>query len=63
MSGLELIAHLTRRNIKIPTIIMAALHDIESQKRCKSAGVVAMLTKPLQDKSLFSAMDDAISSK
>jgi len=62
MSGLELIAYLTRQNIKIPTIVITASHDIESQKRCKSAGVVAMLTKPLQDKSLFAAIDDAISS-
>jgi FixJ family two-component response regulator len=56
MSGVELLQHLTCRNIRIPTIVITAHHDTELQARCVSAGVLAILPKPLQDKSLFAAL-------
>jgi FixJ family two-component response regulator len=59
MSGLDLLQHLARRNIQVPTIVITAHHDTELRERCKSAGVLAILPKPLQDKSLFSAIEDA----
>jgi FixJ family two-component response regulator len=62
MSGLELLQHLTREGIQIPTIIITAHDDIGVRQRCASAGAIAFLSKPLQDTSLFDAIDDAIRS-
>jgi len=59
MSGLELLKHLTRGDIQIPTIIITAHGDNGIRERCESAGAVAFLTKPLQDTSLFAAIDEA----
>jgi FixJ family two-component response regulator len=59
MTGLELHQHLTRRGIQIPTIIITAHGDIGVRERCESAGAIAFLSKPLQDTSLFAAIDDA----
>ncbi len=59
MSGLELHQHLTRKDIRIPTIIITAHGGIEIRERCQSAGVIAFLSKPVQDSSLFAAIDDA----
>jgi FixJ family two-component response regulator len=60
MSGLELLHHLARRGIQIPTIFITAHGDIGVRERCESAGAVAFLSKPLQDTSLFAAIDEAI---
>jgi FixJ family two-component response regulator len=59
MTGLELQQHLTRRGIQIPTIIITGHGDIGMRERCKSAGAIAFLSKPVQDTSLFAAIDDA----
>ncbi|MGZ5148209.1 MAG: response regulator transcription factor [Burkholderiales bacterium] len=59
MSGLELLQHLTRKGIQIPTIIITAHDDFGVRQRCESAGAIAFLSKPLQDTSLFAAIDDA----
>jgi FixJ family two-component response regulator len=59
MSGLELMQHLTRKGIRIPTIVITAHGDIGMRKRCESAGAIAFLSKPVQDTSLFAAIDDA----
>ena len=59
MTGLELHQHLTRRNIRIPTIIITAHCDVGLRERCASAGVIAFLSKPVPEISLFAAIDDA----
>jgi FixJ family two-component response regulator len=59
MTGLELQQHLTRRGIQIPTIIITAQRDIGMRERCESAGAIGFLSKPVQDTSLFAAIDDA----
>ena len=59
MSGLELLQHLARKEIKIPTIVITAHGDSGVRERCESAGAVAFLSKPLQDTSLFAAIDVA----
>jgi FixJ family two-component response regulator len=56
---LELLQHLTRSGIRIPTIIITAHGDAGVRERCESAGAIAFLAKPLQDTSLFAAIDDA----
>jgi len=60
MSGVELQQHLARRGIRIPTIVITAHGDAGVRERCEAAGAIAFLLKPLQDISLFSAIDRAI---
>jgi FixJ family two-component response regulator len=48
MSGLELHQRLTLKGIDVPTIIVTAHDDDQMRQRCKAAGAVAYLLKPLQ---------------
>lgn len=59
MTGLELLQHLRRRDIQIPTIVITAHSDAGVRERCVSAGADAFLFKPLQNASLFAAIDAA----
>lgn len=59
MTGLELQAELSRRQLHIPTIIITAHDEIGMHDRCKIAGAIAYLPKPVQDKSLFAAIETA----
>jgi FixJ family two-component response regulator len=59
MTGLDLLQHLSRRGIRIPTIIITAHGDSGVRERCEAAGAVAFLSKPVQDTSLFAAIDEA----
>jgi FixJ family two-component response regulator len=63
MTGLELHLHLTRKGVRIPTIIITSHVDPVVRERLESAGVIAFLTKPLQNASLFAAIDAAIKVK
>jgi FixJ family two-component response regulator len=60
MTGLELHLYLTRKGIRIPTIIITAHGDSVVRERAESAGVIAILSKPLEKGSLFAAIDAAI---
>jgi FixJ family two-component response regulator len=60
MTGLELHLDLTRRGILIPTIIITAHGDPLVRDRAESAGVIAFLSKPLEQGSLFAAIDAAL---
>jgi FixJ family two-component response regulator len=59
MSGLELLQHLAHRDIQIPTIIITSHGDIGVRERSE-LDVIAVLSKPLENTSLFAAVDDAI---
>ena len=59
MSGLELLQYLMLRDIQIPTIVITAHRESGIRERCESAGAIAFLLKPLQDTSLFAAIDGA----
>jgi FixJ family two-component response regulator len=59
MGGLDLLQHLTRNGIQIPTIVITAHNEVGVRERCQSAGAAAFLSKPLQDTSLFAAIADA----
>lgn len=59
MTGLELQQNLARKGIRIPTIIITAHDESGMRERCKAAGAIAYLAKPLQDTSLFAAIDAA----
>jgi len=60
MSGLELLENLARQNIQIPTIIITSHGDIRARERSEFADVIAVLSKPLENASLFGAIDNAI---
>jgi FixJ family two-component response regulator len=60
MTGLELHVYLTCRGVHIPTIIITSHADPVVRQRLESAGVVAFLTKPLQNATLFAAIDTAL---
>jgi FixJ family two-component response regulator len=57
MTGLELQQDLSRKRIRIPTIIITAHDEAGMRERCKAAGAIAFLPKPIQDTSLFAAID------
>ena len=59
MSGLELLQHLMLKDIHIPTIVITAHRESRIRERCESAGVIAFLLNPLQDTSLFAALEVA----
>jgi FixJ family two-component response regulator len=59
MSGLELLEHMRRRGIRVPTVIISAHSDAGARQRCISAGALAFLSKPLQDTELLAAIDAA----
>ena len=56
MTALELQHNLTRKGIRIPTIIITAHDEAGMRERCKSAGAIAYLSKPVQEISLFAAI-------
>jgi FixJ family two-component response regulator len=60
MTGLELHHHLMCRGVRIPTIIITAHADNRVRERPESAGLVTILLKPLQNASLFDAIDVAM---
>ena len=62
MTGLELQRHLTRGGLRIPTIVITAHNEAGARERCESAGASAFLSKPLQDTSLFAAIESAMGS-
>jgi FixJ family two-component response regulator len=59
MSGLDLLEHLRRRGIQVPTIIISAHGDSGARQRCIAAGALAFLSKPLQDTELLAAIGAA----
>lgn len=59
MTGLELQQNLNLSNIRIPTIVITAHDEMGMRERCKSAGAIAYLSKPVNDASLFAAIEVA----
>lgn len=59
MSGLELMLLLHRRGTRIPTVILSALADADSQERCLAAGALRFLTKPFLGDDLLQAVKAA----
>jgi FixJ family two-component response regulator len=57
MTGLELQRDLSANGINIPTIIITARDDVGLRERCRSAGAIAYLSKPIEGESLFAALE------
>jgi FixJ family two-component response regulator len=60
MNGLELQQHLTDRGIRLPTVIVTGHDEPGMKSRCIAAGASTYLRKPLDEKSLLQAIEDAI---
>lgn len=61
MSGLELQRHLTGIGMVVPTIIMTGHDEPGMRADCLAAGACKYLRKPLDDRALLEAIDEAIS--
>ena len=61
MTGLELQTHLRRIGRTIPTIIITAHDQPGLRERCRSAGAMAYLLKPLNETYFLAAINEAIS--
>jgi FixJ family two-component response regulator len=59
MTGLELQHDLVCKGVRIPTIIITAHNETGMLEQCKAAGAIAFLPKPVQDTSLFAAIEAA----
>jgi len=59
MTGLEIQHHLAGKGIRIPTIIITAHDEAGIRERCKSAGAIAYLAKPVPQAALFDALEAA----
>lgn len=60
MTGLELQTHLRRMGRTIPTIIITAHDQPGLRERCRSAGAMAYLLKPLNETYFLAAINEAI---
>jgi FixJ family two-component response regulator len=57
VTGLELLHHLTRHGIRIPTIVITGHDEAGNRARCEAVGTRAYLLKPLQGDVLLAAID------
>lgn len=60
LSGLDLQAELTARNIRIPIVFITGHGDIPSSVKAMKAGAVDFLTKPFTHKSLIAIIQEAL---
>ncbi len=56
MTGIEVLEELKRLGLSFPTILVTGLHDAMITKRALSAGVMAILEKPLPDDVLIDSV-------
>ena len=57
MSGLQVLRNLKQ---KLPTVVITAHDEPETQEQCLAAGACAYLRKPLEDRLLLNAISAAI---
>ena len=57
MNGMELIARLKEKGIKIPVIALSARDDDEIRQMAKDSGVHFFLRKPVDDQALIDAIN------
>ncbi len=61
MDGIQLLAHLTARNITLPVIIMTGHADVALAVQAMKAGAVDFIEKPFADDTLIDAVQGALS--
>lgn len=60
MSGLELLEHLARENMRIPAVIITGHGDVPMAVRAMKSGAVDFIEKPFNDEALLDAIRHAI---
>jgi FixJ family two-component response regulator len=60
MTGLDVQQHLAKSDIPVPVVIITGHDQPGGRARCLSAGAIAYLCKPLDDKILLQAILEAI---
>jgi FixJ family two-component response regulator len=60
LSGLELQERLVSDEIELPIIFITGYGDVPMSVRAMKAGAVEFLTKPIDDRALLRAIDDAV---
>src|SRR5262245_6911870 len=58
-TGLDLLHHLMRHGIRIPTIVITGHDETGIRERCEAVGTQAYLLKPLRGEALIAAIDAA----
>ena len=56
-TGLDLLHHLTRHGIRIPTIVITGHDEAGNRERCEAVGTRAYLLKPLEGEALIAAIE------
>ena len=59
MSGLDVLNEITRRGAMLPTVILTAHDEPGAQAQCLAAGAKTYLCKPLDEKTLLTAIANA----
>ena len=59
MNGLDVMAALTRAGLALPVIMITGHASLEAQARCKAAGAIAYLSKPLDQTTFLRAAAEA----
>lgn len=60
MSGLELLEHLSRKNIRVPAVIITGHGDVPMAVRAMKSGAVDFIEKPFNDEVLLDAIRRAL---
>ena len=60
MSGLELLEHLDRNNMKIPAVVITGHGDVPMAVRAMKSGAIDFIEKPFNDEALLDAIRRAI---
>jgi FixJ family two-component response regulator len=60
MTGLELQGELFRAGTRIPTIVITAHNEASLRERCRAAGAMACLVKPLDGAKLVDSINSAV---
>jgi len=62
MDGFEVLALLQASGRSVPTVLISAYDDENYRDKARSAGVVALLRKPCDEKLLLGAIDQSLAS-
>ncbi len=60
ISGLELLEHLSRSDVHLPSIVMSAYGDVPMVVRAMKAGALNFLEKPCRDQQLWEAIQEGL---
>jgi len=62
-TGLDLLHHLTRHGIRIPTVVITGHDEAGNRERCEAVGTRAYLLKPLEGEALIAAIEAVTASE